>query len=598
VFSRRSIQFFAAVLIITSCASQAEEIVSSADPASLLLVPRLSAPDEAACRRLFEELASENFDARERALHSLVAKGPAVLPLAQHFATHADKEIAAQAKNFRQRLLLSYDGFLPTAPTVRSALHKKISWNINVSDGLSFIKELAAKVELPLYIDPLIAPADFAFEQIFPRDARTEKMGSLQEFFALYGAGMNISDIPRGDVLVLTRPDAAERLATQRHTFQWGPLGPERAEAERIAKVLAVFFPVLKTEIHTGSEAFSIRGEEESIKRASRLLALLNPGAPDAIWPAPESDTASYSELHLKLSAPATMALAAEDPLNAIAQLRKQSHAVGVAQTDAPDGPTLDQAPFPRDVDGASPLRLSLQEFPLGLVLRWIERRTRFPAQQQAELMMGFETGPGARLQFRLQPKHRAPLSLAIMGCDGAFLYPRGSRPGAESDAAATHDLREGLQTHLALFPSCPLERDLVVLRGRIFMQAPYATCSRARDLIREWRSKNARPEAAAWHSILHARLRTVIEWDGAGIGGGRLLPTLRKMGKIAILLDDSADGRAPSFQFTPKQAELLAPGRHPLSQLLDELAKVAEAEWSVELGAVVLRPKSETVKK
>jgi len=571
----------------------AEEISATVDPASSILPAALSGAAEGKCRKLFEELAAENFDTRERALQQLVAFGPAVLKLAQEFSSHADAEIAAQARNFRQRLLLNYDGYLPTSPVISEALNKKIDWVYKGTDPVAFLNESARTAGLPLYFDPNFKVAEFPFGIEMPEEGLKGRQGTLREFFATYERWLQLGGIPRGDFFVITRPETAERLATQRHTFQWGELGFSREEAERIGKSLAVFFPAPKTEIHTGSEAFSVRGEEEAIKRAARLIALLRPGTADAIWPPPQTAPA-IGELTRKLSTPVSIALASEDPLNVIQQLKKQSHDVFVAPTDAPDGDALQNPPFPRDIDGASPLRLSLHDFPLGLALRWVERRTKFPAEQQAELAMGYEITPQGRLQFRLQPRSRETLKLYLCGADAGFLYPRGSRPGAESDALAARTLRETLSSHLALFPVVNLERDLIVLRGRMFLQGPYATCLRTLELVREWRSKDAPPQPSAWRQTIDARLRTQIDWDGTGMTGGKLLPTLRKRGNIAILLDDSPDGRAPSFQFTPKQAELLPPGKHSLKLLLDELARVAGAEWSVELGAVVIRPGSE----
>ena len=529
---------------------------------------------------------------REQALNHLIAKGPAVLPLALEFAKDSNAEIATQARGLRQRMLQSFDGYLPTSPVVTAALNKRVDWQYTGHDLMKFLKENAEKAGLQIALDPNLSAVSDNFEGVLKG-----REGTLKEFFQTYSQWLNIGAIPRGDVLFLTKPETALRLSVQRYTFSWSDLGLSRDEAERIGKALTVFFPPVTTEIHTGSEVFSIRADESAIARAARLIALLKPGAPDAIFPRDAALAEDSAALAEKLSKPVTLVLSAEDPLNALGLLKRQNVDVFVAPSTDPLGNAKQAPPFDRDVDGASPLRLSLHDLPLGLALRWIERRTKFPAAEQADSVLAFETGPSGRLQFRLQQRGRAALNGCVLGADVSFLYPRNAKPGDESDTAARADLIAAIEPHLTIFPASQA-RDIVVLRGRLFMQGSYSTLARTLDLVRQWRAANAPPPPPLWKATLDARLGTTVHWVAEGMTGGRLLPTLRGLGKVNILLEDAPDGTAPSFQLTAEEAHLLPTGDHTLRALLDELAKKAGAQWRADLGVIVIMPKVDEPKK
>jgi len=600
VFSR-SFLFPELILVLVTCALSTNfhvhalektENADFPDPALSLTAAQLSADEIKTCRQLFQQLAGEDFDLREQALNHLIAKGPAVLPLALEFAKDSNAEIATQARGLRQRMLQSFDGYLPTSPALTAAMNKRIDWQYTGHDLLKFLKENAEKAGLQVAIDPNLAPTTDNFEGVLKG-----REGTLKEFFLTYGQWLNLGAIPRGDVLFLTKPETAQRLAAQRYTFSWSDLSLSRDEAERVGKALTIFFPPVTTEIHTGSEVFSIRADETAIARAARLIALLKPGSPDAIFPRETALAENPGALAENLSKPVWVALSAEDPLNALFQLKRQKVDVFVASANDPLGSAKQEGPFDRDVDGASPLRLSLHDLPLGLVLRWIERRTKFPAAEQADSILGFETGPGGRLQFRLQPRGRAVQNGCVLGADVSFLYPRGAKPGEESDTAARADLLAAIDPHLMLFPVVQ-SRDIVVLRGRLFMQGSYATLARTLDLVRQWRAANAPPAPPLWKATLDARLSSSIHWVAEGMTGGRLLPSLRSLGKVNILLEDAPDGTAPSFQLTAEEAHLLPTGDHTLRALLDDLAKKAGAQWRAELGVIVITPKVDEPKK
>ena len=567
------------------------------DPGTQITTFKLTAEDEKTCHENFQKLASDDFDTRDKALARLISYGPAVLPLAVEYAKHADPEIASQAKNLNHKVLFNYDGFLPTSPELTAALAKKIEYSLNSRENLiATLRKLTDDAGIDLFIDPQIGAEitphiELQNEQELPVKATVE-----QAVRAILQMAGGIVAVPRGKSLVITTEDVARRLTIQRHTFDWGHLGLNRDEAERVALLLKPFFPGVVTEIHTGPEPFVIRGEEDAIRRAARMLALLKPGAPDSLFSRkellPKADSAQLVEL---LSTSATIVLSSEDPLAALAQFKKQNLNV-FCLSDGAEGEVRQEPPFSRNLRGASPLRLALREQPLGLILRWLERRAKFPAAEQSELILGYEIDPSSRLQFRLQSKTRDVLSSFLCGADVTFLYPRGSKPGAESDAAAKTAFLDAVDSHLSLFPRYSATHEIAVIRGRLFMQGDYGTLIRTLDLVREWRAKGAPPAPVAWKAALEARLSNTIEWDGRGIGAGSLLPTLRKLGQISILLEDAPDGRASNFKLSAKDAELLPPGKHTVRALLDALASKAGAAWKMDLGAIVIMP--ETVKR
>jgi len=594
---------------------QADAPAAPSDPALHLVSDRLSPEDEKSCRKLFEQIGSADFDVRQQALNGLVAKGSAVFPWAEEFAKHHDPEVSAQAKGLKQKVLLDYDGYLRTDPALKAALRKTTIDLAADSVSIAQFKETAANAGIMLVLDSTITLP----ERLWGRSGGGAKF-SIESFVQCFMQHDGIAGVPRGNVFVLTTLDKARALATQRHTFDWSGLGLNRDEAERAVKTLQSFFPPVSTELHAGSEVLVVRGEEEAIARAARLIALLQPGAPDAIWPVPPlfaggdkspgrrdaggtlppplagggRGRAKAADLLLKeLSAPATLVLSAEDPLDAILQLKQQQHEIFVVTND--DGDVSQSPPFPKDVSGMSPLRLSLHNQPLGLMLRWLERRGKFPAGQQADLVLSYEVGPAGRLQFRVRPKAPRVLDLCVAGADVGFVYRAAARPGADSDAAARTRLLEVLAPHWALFPACDADRDFAVSRGRLLLQGQYATLARALELVGEWRSRgeSAPPPPAEWKKALDARLDAPIAWDGRGKGGGNLLSTLRRLGSVDILLEDAPDGSAPQFELTARDAQLLPPGKYPLKALLDDLARKTGALWRIELGAIVLTPKA-----
>ena len=590
-----SVAFYGDKKVLAAGEPNPPGIIRLADPGLEITAKTLTAEDEKDCRKLFEQLASTDFDLRERALNQIVGKGMIVLPLADEYAKYIDPETASQARGLKERILLNYDGFLRTAPAVRAALAKEAEFPQFVEGRTlkQVLAEVGKQINLSIVFDPQVSSA--AAELLPPG------RGIASNVLNIYLTAAGLAGVPRGDVYLVTTPQQAEKLGRQRATFDWSDLGIARDEAERIGNALHIFFPPVNTEIHTGSEVFTVRGEEDCIPRAARLIALLKPGAPDALWPGmPDGNERlgkAPSTLRERLESPANLQLASQDPLDAMAQLKKQEHDVWLI---ANDGHAVREPPFPKELGGFAPMRLSLRNLSLGHVLHWLERRAKISAAEQASLILAYSIGaePDERIQLSLSTKIPSVLSFYICGADVTFLYPRGAKPGAESDDAARTALWAVLKPQLELFPDCVPERDLLILRGRLLMQGHYATLTRALELIREWRQKKEAPKPPIWKKMLDEHLAEPLDWDGRGLSGGRLLSLLRKLGNVNILLEDAADGSAPEFKLTADEAQLLPPGRHSLKDLLDDLVKKANAEWRIEWGVIVLTGKTAAVKK
>jgi len=568
------------------------------DPALQMAAPTLSPDDEKSARNVFQQLGSADFDVRDQAMIKLVNKGPAILPIAAEFAKSTDPEIASGAKTLNHRLLTQYDGYLPTDPKLTQAMQKKVAWTIGQEGVLVAIRKMAATLEIKLVFDPALAP-----HSIPGLEGWTSSM-SFDDFLNTFGGALGFSAVPRGNLLLLTTPQTAQKLLRQRHTIDWADLNLSRDEAERVGQQLQGFFPNVTTEIHTGSEALLIRGSELTLPRAVRLVALLKPGAPDVIWPAPDStdlDTASVDTLSNRLATPVNLALSSEDPLNTLTQLKKQKQDVFLLYIDEGATKTIQSGPWPGEAGGGSPLRLSLRELPLGLILRWVERRSKFPAgvdqRTGASFILGYEIGQGSRLQFRLQPKGAVLLESHIAGADVSFLYPRAAKPTAESDAAARTKLFDIIEPHRALFPAWRGPGELLVLRGRLLMQGAPATLARVLALVRQWRESGTPPAPPEYKTALNVKLDARLNWDGRSSTGGTILRDLRKLGNVDLLLEEAADGTPPDFEFTAQDAQLLPPGQHSLRALLDDLALKARARWRAELGVIVLTPRTDEKK-
>jgi hypothetical protein len=594
----------AAIFMVQFCALHAEETKPN-DPKQELeekASAPLTAEDEKACRELFRQIANEDQDVREQALSRLVAKGPPVLKLAGEFARDPDGEIAQAARSLSMRIIRDYDGYLPVKPELEEALRKTITVE-GLPHSVKDIEKIAADAGISVVIDQhanLQFNIDFEPEQSLP--PRKIKVADALTLFTQMGGG---AGLVRGGVYFITDRDTAERLSRRRQRFDWSGLQLNRDDATDLTQALLNFFPPQSTELHAGGEMLVIQGSDASVVRAARLVALLSPTATDTVWPALAQAPASSKDLEDSLSAPISLAISTDTPANALELLKSKGHPVALVRATAPDGDPVDlkqlrdyavfkQDPTLAEFEEFSNLRLNVRELPLGLALRWIERRCRFLNENQTPRMFSYETGPGARLQFRVVSKPRPFANLAVGGADVTFLYPADAKLTWTNDKEASEKLYKALESHLLLFPSFQ-PRELCVIHGRMLIAAPWATAQRAVEMVRAWRETAKMPEVAEWQQKLSQKLEARIEWTGSGVTGGTIIRRIAEIYGINIMMEDSPDGRAPDFQLRSKEAAaLVAPGQRSAKDLLDALAEKVKADWSVQLGAVVLTPKPE----
>jgi hypothetical protein len=589
-----SLSSYITPLTFLTVVAAASDLQFGPDPAADVAVSqkKLSADDEKACRELFQKLASEDFDVRDQAISKLVSRGLAVLPLADEFARSTDAEIVTQAKSLYRRIICEYDGYLPPNPALMEALEKPFT------EKLEYSKETLARVAKEAGVTVLLednAPNGLNDLQMDGVSVSVHTVGEALSTAAAWSGGIGI---PRANAYLVASRETAGKLSRQRQMLDWSALQMDRDEANHVAQALHTFFPPESTEIHVGTEVLTVQGNPEAIPRAARLIALLKPNVIEGIWPAPPGTYSSRAVLE-ELSAPVNVSLKSEAPYEVVEQLTRQKHPVALVRGDAPNGEALDLDKFAAHRDPAigdilelTDVQLALHQLPLGLALHWVERRSKF-INNTAPRVLGFETGPNGRLQIRVQHKPRPSLENAIGGADVSFLYLDGAAITPDADKEVRKTLLKALESHLALFPTYYPERDFAVVRGRALIQAPWATAQRAVELIRQWRTSGQPPAPSEWFAEMQKKLETPMEWDGRALRGKQVLSTIVNLFKINLLMEAAPDGRAPEFVL--KDASLLAPGPHTLHELLDELTTRVNANWSVELGTIVLTPKPET---
>ena len=559
----------------------------------------LTAADEKTCRELFKQLASEEFDVRDQALSQLISRGPAVLPLATEYAKDADAEIATQAKSLYDRMICSYDGYLPLNPALRKALLKKVTMPypptredlvaLSHEQGITLVFDTRLNFETP----------DFGEK---PRPL-TMRLGDALKL----AAGMTRAvGMPRGDVYLFATPDTAEHLARARRTFDWSLLQLDRDAATDLVAALQMFFPQQSTEMHAGGEMLVLQGIDGTLPRMKRVIALLTPGAPDAAWPAPEDPPETAKDLEQDLCAPVSINVSTDSPIVAVSQLSAHLHPAVLVSAGDPQGDPVDlkwlkkyaverrDDPVVQEFQDLADIKLKLRDIPLGLALRWIERRSKFLNDNQFPRLFAYDIGPGSRVQFRVIPKPRPELDNAVGGADVAFLYPAETKFTWTNDKDQADKIWKVLEPHLQLFPSFTTTRGLAVIHGRLLISAPWATAQRAVELVREWRETGKPPAPPEWYTTSEQRLASSVDWDGSGLTGGRLLSRLTELSGMNFLMEDSPDGHAPDFKLTSKDAALLPPGKHTVRELLDDLATRVNADWSIQLGAIVLMPRAD----
>lgn len=561
---------------VARCATAAEV---AEDPAQRLLSTQV-VEDSAEVKASFEKLKSDDFDQREHAMQKLAASGPGILKLIDRYLKSDVPQQATLAGLLRLRVLLGYDGYFQTDPNVSARMEQKVRVDFSrpISEGLA---QVAKALECKLVHDPAYREPELLL-QAEPANRVEQPVRTLLELFAAYG----VPTIVRGDTMFVTVPANAEKVSQQRHVFDWSELRLNRDEAQRVGDGLRLFLPH-NCELNAAPETFTVRGPEAAIVRAARLVEAMKPAEGAVQWPKATLDLGAVIE---KVERNASLALNGEDPVNAIEILRKAGHDIYAVGFDA--SKALDQLPYPDELRAAAPARLRLADLPLGCVLRWLERRTRFATADLSGFVLGFELSNEGRIQMQVRKGERNPLEQSMLAADVGFLYAKNARPNAAVDAEVKQKIFAALEPHLQLFPTFDESTELVVLRGRMFVRGSGPLLLSIERLLKDWRAKGQPPAMPAWRAKLDEKLDATHDWSGRGMTGGKLLPTLRGLGKINLLLEDGPDGTAASFELTAQDARLLPDGPQTLRALLTALAEKANANWSVEQGVIVVRPK------
>jgi len=559
---------------VARCATAAEV---AEDPALRLLSTQV-VEDSAEIKGFFEKLKSDDFDLREHAMAKLAAYGPGIL---KHIDTYLKSDNPQQATlggSLRLRVLLGYDGYFATDPKLTARLNEKVKVDFArpFSEAVALVaKKLGAKV----VYDPAFREPDIFGD---PTSKVEQPVKTVLELFVAYGSPV----VLRGDSLFVTVPQNASKVAEQRHVFDWSELRLNRDEALRVGDVLRLFFPK-DCELNAAPETFTIRGPEAAIPRAARIIEAMKPAEGSVQWPKPGLNLNAVIE---KIERSTSLALNSEDPVNAVESLRAAGHdvyAVGFDDTQA-----FDKLPYPDELRAAAPARLRVSDLPLGCVLRWVERRTRFATADLSGFVLGYELTNEGRIQLQVRRGERYPLDQSLLAADVGFLYPKNARPNAAVDAEVKTKIFAALESHLDLFPTFSADTELAVVRGRMFARGSGPALLYIDRLLKDWRAKAQPPAPPAFRARLEEKLNATHDWNGRGMTGGKLLPTLRGLGRINLLLEDGPDGTAANFELSPQDAQLLPDGPQTLRALLTALTEKASAGWSVEQGVIVVRPK------
>jgi len=546
-----------------------------ADPANALVADRLSDVDFQRLHGLFEALASDDFDERQRAQEAIVKYGPRAASVARTFENHDDAEVRQFARGFPQFLILHYHGYLPVAPELKAALE---------SPRRMFIgKQESFRSALERFLRDSELTAAFPWKNCPERVIGTNE---TIEFNLPAGQALNtllafvdMTAVPRGGGIAGVTRDRVQAMTTQEHDFPMVSLSP--AERERFAALMTAWLPAA-SEVTVRGNGIRVRGNEGALRLAARAMYFV---APDALnLPQCEASAAivpmepgrdAVRALFDALEAPvAEFSMAGIEPLRALARLRVAGHPVEIDHST------------PELVPAQPAVSLELRGLPLGLTLQWLMLRAN-----TAEVNKGT---PEVRLEFRAAlaetskphvvaqlaaAERAAALSETVGYSDVSFLYTAN-----DTDTAVCERIRVQFDGEMALFPCAESDFAVFVFKRCLISRGPPVLVARLNEFVRFWRETKMPPHTK-WTDDLTERLQRDVEWNGRDLTVRDVLPRLRDVTGINILLERPN----PDLTVDSHDMELLPPGKHSAKALIQRLGAVSKATPIPHWGVIVL---------
>ena len=531
-----------------------------ADPAEELDPNNLLTPEQQAqLEALFEKIGSADFDERQKAQADIVRLGSRALGVARKFAKHDDPEIRAFADALADKILIRYNDYLPPAPALKAALSDNVRMFIGKQEPFD---EALSRLSRTTGVKVLL---EQKLDRIIGSDETIEHTLSGARAFERLAQPMGLATVQRGACLLMTTPDRAAELSIQEHVFDLDEFNA--AERKELVPLLRDFLGPDAAAARADSSVL-VRGNDAQLRIAARVLALCR-GQTGRIFPRPSIAGKQAAGLFARLAQPvAAFSLTGQEPSRALIRLQSLGYPIAI-------GKTLDDA-----WKGQPPVSLDLTDLPLGFCINWLIERTRAASGgkvQFSSLRFSYDRVADKFVPVFLSDEADAVIAETVGVGDVSFL---------EDNADTAQQVREFLTQSTALYPGGEHGAlKAAVFRGRAIVLGEECAVAYALHLLDRWRAEKKAPPCD-WMEHIQELLALEIDWNGESSTGATVLPQLRTATGLNILLSAEEKG----LTIGAKDAQLLPRGKHKTSELLDQLGAAADATWSVQNGAIVLK--------